>query len=325
MENGNKDTRSRKWQLTINNPEKHGYSRDYVKEILGSFKALAYWCMADEIGEEGTPHTHLYMAFKNAARFSAIKKKFPKVHIEMARGTTQENKDYIFKIGKWAKDKKREGHVEESREEYGEIPLERQGARNDLNDLMDEIKEGRAIIDIIEENPQHMGKLVVMEKVKQDLMYRDKRKEKRDVSVTYVHGETRTGKTSSILEKYDYECYRVTDYDNPFDRYNGEDVIVMDEFRNSLKLKDMLVCMEGYPNTWLPARYGNKLACYTKVYIISNWPLERQYSEVQKNNEADWDAFVARIDKELHYRKDGVTEIDFKKAMAEMLSIATPV
>ncbi|MCL1844553.1 MAG: replication protein, partial [Defluviitaleaceae bacterium] len=123
---------------------------------------------------------------------------------------------------------------------------------------------------------------------------------------------------------YDYEVYRVTNYEHPFDRYNGEDVIVLDEFRSSLKIKDMLVYMEGYPNTWLPARYGNKLACYTKIYIISNWRLEKQYANVQKDSPEDWDAFRRRINKRLEYTTDGVKEFDMNEFGEEVDSDEMP-
>jgi hypothetical protein len=312
MENSNRDTRSRKWQLTINNPEKHGYTHEFIREILGSFKSVAYWCMADEVGENETPHTHIFIAFGNAARFSTIKKKFPKIHIEMARGTSQENRDYIFKIGKHEKTQKAEGHKPETREEYGEIPHERQGARNDLNDLYDQLNSEMSIEEIIEDSPQHMMKIAQMERIKQMLLNKKFKKTFRDLEVTYIHGETGKGKTRDILEKYDYEVYRVTNYEHPFDGYNGEDVIVFDEFRNSLKLKDMLVYLEGYPQK-LPARYQDKQACYTKVYIVSNWELHKQYAEIQKNDGESWDAFERRIHKVAEYKGNEKFVIDVKE------------
>ena len=48
------DTRSRKWQLTINNPIEKGFTHDKIKEILSEFSSLVYWCMSDEVGESGT-------------------------------------------------------------------------------------------------------------------------------------------------------------------------------------------------------------------------------------------------------------------------------
>ena len=55
-----KDTQSRKWQITINNPVEKGFSHDLIRRIVSSMKSVIYWCMADEIGEEGTYHTHIY-------------------------------------------------------------------------------------------------------------------------------------------------------------------------------------------------------------------------------------------------------------------------
>jgi hypothetical protein len=325
LESANKDTQSRKWQLTINNPEKHGYTHEFIREILSSFKAVAYWCMADEMGEEKTPHTHIFVAFSSGVRFSSIKKKFPKTHIEMARGTSQQNRDYIFKEGKWEKDKKKDGHIENSREEYGEMPLERQGARNDLNDLYDQLSSGMTIEEIIEDSPQHMLKINQLEKVQQMLREKKFRKTYRELEVTYVHGDTGRGKTRDILEKYDYEVYRIISYENPFDGYKGEDVIVFDEFRNSLKIGDMLKYLEGYPKIYLPARYGDKLACYTKVYIVSNWDFHKQYPEVQKNDAKSWDAFERRIHKIIEYTANGKIEYNVKEMSEEYGKIGTAI
>ncbi len=46
-------------------------------------------------------------------------------------------------------------------------------------------------------------------------------------------------------------------------------------------------------------------ACYNKVYIISNWSLEKQYYEVQKDDRESWVAFLRRIHKVVIYSKDG--------------------
>ena len=42
----------------------------------------------------------------------------------------------------------------------------------------------------------------------------------------------------------------------------------------------MLNLLDVYPPI-LPARYSDKVACFTKVYITSNLPLNRQYETVQ--------------------------------------------
>ena len=67
------DSQSRKWQITINNPVDKGFTHDRLKELLSGMKSVIYWCMADEIGEEGTHHTHLYLQGRGGINFSTIK------------------------------------------------------------------------------------------------------------------------------------------------------------------------------------------------------------------------------------------------------------
>jgi len=37
-----KDTASRKWQLTFNNPAEHGWTHDKIREGLRTFRTVAY-------------------------------------------------------------------------------------------------------------------------------------------------------------------------------------------------------------------------------------------------------------------------------------------
>lgn len=106
------------------------------------------------------------------------------------------------------------------------------------------------------------------------------------------------------MEKHGYSnVYRVTDYQHPFDRYAQEPVICFDEFRSSLMVGDMLDYLDGYPLA-LPARYANRQACYTTVYLISNIDLSEQYRNVQENEPATWKAFLRRIHHVIEYHQD---------------------
>lgn len=99
----------------------------------------------------------------------------------------------------------------------------------------------------------------------------------------------------SVMDDYGYSnVYRVTDYLHPFDSYDCEDVIIFEEFRSNLSLGSMLNYLDCYP-VKLPARYSNKQACYTKVFIISNWELDRQYEDLRKNDAESYNAFLRRI------------------------------
>lgn len=66
--------------------------------------------------------------------------------------------------------------------------------------------------------------------------------------VEYVCGVTGAGKTRGVMEKYGYDkVFRVTDYLHPWDSYKGQDVVVFEEFKSSLRIQDMLNYLDGYP------------------------------------------------------------------------------
>ena len=301
-----RDTQSRKWQLTINNPLEKGFSHSRIIEIVSGMKFVIYWCMSDEIGENQTFHTHVYLHGRGGIRFSTLKRLFEGAHFEMAKGTAQQNMEYVSKTGKWADSKKSETSVPDSFQEFGEMPIERQGRRNDLDDLYCMIKEGYSNYQILEMMPESILNIDKLDKVRQTIVQEKFRNSCRFLDVTYLWGDTGVGKTRSIMEQYGYSnVYRVTDYYHPFDSYQGQDVIVFEEFRSGFLIRDMLNYLDIYPLE-LPCRYLNKVACYTKVYIVSNIPLRQQYSNVQREEPETWLALLRRIKDVKHYTKLGV-------------------
>lgn len=322
-----KDKQSRKYQLTINNPQDKGLDHEAIKKTLEQLTALDYYCLADEIGAtEHTRHTHIFTVLRNPARFSRIKRLFPEAHIETARGTIQENRAYVQKSGKWADDPKADTSIPDTFEESGEPPEEPgQGARTDITQLYHFIAdEGMSNAEIMEQNPElatHIGK---MDKIRQDVLEARYRETWRDLDVTYIFGPTGTGKTRSVMEKHGYSnCYRITDYTHPFDRYNQENTLCFDEFRSSLPIGDMLDYLDGYPLA-LPARYANRQACYETVYIISNIDLTEQYPNVQLNEPATWRAFLRRIHHVIEYQSTG-PPIDHGSALDYIFPPPPPV
>ncbi len=306
------DSQSRKWQVTINNPLDKGYTHEHLKEKLAGMKSVIYWCMADEIGENGTYHTHLYLQGRGGIKFSTIKKRFEGGHFEMAKGTASQNREYVMKTGKWEHDKKHETQVPDTVEEWGEMPVERQGARNDLADVYSMIKQGMTNFEIMEQVPDVMLHLDKLEIVRQTIRDEEFSEKWRDLEITYIYGDTGTGKTRHIMEKYGYRnVYRVTDYRHPFDSYMGQDVILFEEFRSSLPLGDMLKYLDGYPVV-LPCRYTNRQACFTKVYIGTNISIDSQYPDSQRGNMGDFLAFLRRINTVKYYSQKGIETYDIR-------------
>ncbi len=215
----------------------------------------------------------------------------------MAKGTSLQNRDYVFKEGKWEKDKKKETNLPDTHEEFGEMPLERQGHRSDIEDLYDMIKNGMTNFEIMENAPQYLLNIDKVEKVRQIVKEENYKTVFRQLNVNYIYGSTGVGKTRGIMEMYGYQnIFRITDYDHPFDNYKGQDIIIFEEFRSSLKIQDMLNYLDGYPLE-LPCRYANKIACYTKVYIITNIPLSDQYGGIQQDCKETWQAFLRRVNR----------------------------
>ena len=70
----------------------------------------------------------------------------------------------------------------------------------------------------------------------------------------------------------------------------------------------MLNYLDIYPLA-LPARYNDKTACYTMVYITSNLPVEKQYRSEQWDRPETWRAFLRRIHTVIEYLPDGSTVI----------------
>lgn len=288
-------SKSRKYQLTFNNPVEHGFTHEVIKTTLASFPGMQYWCMCDEIGEQGTPHTHLYLYSPNAILFSTLQQRFMGAHIEAAKGSHRENRDYIRKEGRWLDDAKHETNLPETFEESDALPIERDKRESISSEILSLIQSGSSNAEILVQYPSAMNRLQHIEAARQTLLEECYSNQWRDLEVTYLWGKTGVGKNRSIMEKYGYSrVYRVTNYDHPFDDYKGQDVILFEEFRSSLPIQDMLKYLDGYP-LMLPCRYSNKAACFTKVYLVSNIPLSAQYPNVQVSEPETYRAFCRRI------------------------------
>lgn len=297
-----------RYQLTINNPlsENRGWTHEKIFEVLTSrFKTLTYACLADEQGS--TFHTHIFVIFRSRVRFEMVKKYFPEAHIEVAHGTISDNVLYIKKEGKWLDDVKHGTKIEGSFEEWGKQPPDSKGIRTDMSELYYMIAvEELSNSEILSINQDYILQIDKLDKVRTTvLMERYKDTVRLNLKVVYVCGATGTGKTRGVLEKHGYSnVYRITDYKHPFDGYNCQPVIAFDEFRDSLRLTQMLNYCDIYP-IQLECRYSNKFACYDHVYIISNWELSRQYIHEQSCDNESWKAFLRRIHEVIVYEKDG--------------------
>ena len=301
-------TQSRKWLLTINNPQDHGMTHDEIIDRAQKFNP-DYMCMADEIGESGTYHTHLFLYSSSPMRFGTVKKRFPTAHIDRAHGTVQDNRAYIRKEGKWADTDKSETRVEGTFKEFGELPDEASEKSPKYARLLQCVKDGMSNKEILAIDPSFAFHLEHIDKLRQDIRFEKYLTENRFIKVHYLWGDSGTGKTRSIYEKHPpEEICRITHYpargNVQFDAYKGQSVLVFEEFHSEIPISMMLNLLDIYP-LMLPARYHDRIACYLTVYITSNIPLEEQYKDIHKDKLETWNAFLRRIHTVTEFRKDG--------------------
>ena len=318
-----KDPQCRKWQLTINNPADYGIDDDVLAVAIDSLK-YEYACYCHEIGENGTPHIHIYIYSKSAKKFSTLKKLLPSAHLEKAKGTHQQNRDYILKEGKWADTEKKETNLPDTFREFGELPPDRPTKKDKKELLYDMIKSGMSNSEIIKEDKSYIYQIRHMDEVRQAIIEAEYADKNRDIEVIYLHGASGAGKTSSIYARHPAkDICRITSYRKNgqvyFDAYNGQDVLVFEEFSGQIPITEMLNYLDIYPLK-LPARYMDKQACYTKVYITSNRPIEQIYAIERMTSPETYNAFLRRINRIITFEDDGnmiVRDLDEEREQNE--------
>jgi len=299
------NSQSRKFQITLNNPESKGFTHDVIIKALTSLKSLIYFCMSDEIGgETKTYHTHIFIVFINPKLFSTICNSFNgQAHVEVARSSNFINKEYVFKLGKWQNTEKGTTSITGTQYEWGELPQERLCPKPELELLYELIKEGKTNAELLDEYPEYMFDISHIDRTRLILRQEEYKNVWRNIECVYIQGTTASGKSRYVMEKYGYaNVFRVTDYIHPFDTYDcGQEVLMLEEYSSSFRLQDVLNYLDGYPLK-LPARYSDKIACYTKVYITTNTPLEMQYPNAQEERSEAWKAFLRRINKVMWFK-----------------------
>jgi hypothetical protein len=303
-----KDTTSRSWFCVFNNPEDHGYTgepREIVEKIIEEWikdepqrTCAVSYC----ITEAGMHHLHAVFEDDEPIRFSAVKKVYPKMHITPTKGSKAQAEDYIKKKGKW----KEAGEKVVLTLQHGEIKGV-QGRRRDVGIIEDYIAKGMKPNEILDRSMNYRQ----YEKAIRDTYYRKRWKETpviREVTVYWHIGKTGTGKSYELInltEKHgEDEVYLVTDYDNGFDKYNGEKVLFMDEFRGNMRFNQLLTILDKY-RAQINCRYSNVYALWTEVHITSSLPPEKTYEKmVQENRNHDtMDQLLRRINYVVYHQK----------------------
>lgn len=261
-----------RWTFTVNNPGE--WRPTFIDNLM------AYMIYETEVGEEGTTHIQGYVRFKNRKELNSAKRLIcERAHLEPARGTEAQNRDYCSKD-------LNDVH------EYGQFDGDagRQGRRTDLEAVASSIKFGSSLQTIAATHSAewikyHSG-ITSLHQILQP-----EPPAVRNVTTTYIHGLTGVGKSHRIHTQYP-GGYTIRAGRGPFDQYERQEVVIFEEFDDGQwPITDMLMYLDKWPCT-LNCRYNNKKAFWTKVFIISNLPPSQLYILTPTERR---DAFMRRL------------------------------
>lgn len=256
-------SRSRSWCYTA--------QKESIAERLFEFGAA--WIVE---GRERCPttkkrHWQGFVVFKNARTMQSILKEVPGTHLEVAKGSADQNYKYCTKDGKFVT--------------FGERPVG-QGKRSDLDRLVSHFKEGGNMLGALEIAPgtacRNMTNLYKLEH-----MFSPPRDWIMDVRIYY--GKPGSGKTRAVYDEFGFDAVFKKQKNKWWDGYTGQDVILIDDFDpdsyyTGLTFDYWLELLDRYPMS-LEVKGGTCMMRSHIVIITSNFDPKDWFAE-QKNRSA---------------------------------------
>ncbi len=280
---------SRRWCLTLNNPENYCTNgRDITLEELFSeydkTSGLRYAIWQLEKGDEGTPHIQAYVEFGRPTRFSFIKPWFDTHgHWEVARKPREACVRYCSKepsriSGPW---------------EFGDSQLN-PGKRTDILECKRMLDDNVPESEIAETCFKPWAKYF-----KAFREYRRIRSPSRDFKTqVYVFwGVSGTGKTR--LAKFISDAgstYWLAPNSSWFDDYEGQENVIIDDFYGTLPYSTLLRVLDR-TELRLESKGGHINFVAKRIFITSN----KQPAEWYDCSKHPLDALRRRIDFELYF------------------------
>lgn len=244
--------------FTLNN-----YTEEEESRLQGlvSSGQVSYILFGHEVGEQGTPHLQGYLEVPTKRTHSSIKSIVSRrAHIEKANGSLQSNQNYCTK--------------EDANAFSAGTPM-RQGHRSDLDEIKERIDQGATDLEIAEnffaqwcQYGRPFKRYRAMKAVTRTWP-----------TITHVYwGKTGTGKTRFVMDQVmDSTFWSPGDY-QWFDGYEGQDIIIIDDYRGEYKLQMLLKLLDRYPMQ-VPVKGGFTNWAPKKVYITSNIRPRSWYQE----------------------------------------------
>ena len=227
-------SRLRRFVFTLNN-----YTQKEYEDII---QLKCRWLIvAKEIGEHGTPHLQGACVIGRQVAFSTIKKwpGFARCHVEQMHGTPEDSLRYCSK---------------QDRDAFQSGTIPSPGKRTDLMDVVDKMREGKTVRDLVlEEETKYSTAVIKYYKglmVLQSLLRQDR---EHPPVVIWIHGASGIGKTRAAIEfghelAGPYGVWISSGSLRWFQGYMGQPVALFDDLRTKHAEFSMLLrLLDRYP------------------------------------------------------------------------------
>lgn len=264
---------SRNWIFTLNNPD--------GALSLDDFPGANYLVYQEEFVT--TYHFQGYVQLNRSQRMSYLRNCLPGAHFESARGTASECRNYC------TKDASRLGGPYE----FGTI-RDSQGARNDLAQLMQDIRSGSQLRAIAENYPSQFIRYSTGIS-KAIGLFSTRRSWK--THLTVVLGDAGLGKTYWAMEQCGTNYYCKSPNNKWFDNYSGEETVLFDEFNGHWFEFSTWKCLFDATPMSFEIKGATVPFLARSAFLTSNFHPHSWYEKAVTADTTSWKALVRRIDR----------------------------
>lgn len=211
----------RDYCMTINN-----YTETERQSVIDQSN-VAYLVIGREVGESKTPHLQIYISYLNPRSFNAIKKQFPRAHIETWKYSSHQAAEYCKKEGDFV--------------EFGTIP--QQGRRTDIDEVRKVVKTTGSMRSVVDSCDSYQAVRMAEVMMKYYEPARDWQ-----MNVKWYFGESGSGKSyQARIDFSGQDYYTCMTNGKWFEGYDGQSCVIIDDFREDfMKFKEFIQFLDRY-------------------------------------------------------------------------------
>jgi len=298
---------SRAFCLTLNNPTEVEYD-----QLVAHIQTKVHYAIVGrEVGEEGTPHLQVYLYYKNPTKRTMDTWTrllgTNRYHVEVARGSPTENREYCSKEGNF--------------QEWGVLPV----AQNDrYKEVIELLQSGGSVKDAIILHPQ-IGVTCYknLKAIRNEFAAERSANEK--TALFWFYGPPGSGK-SRYAKAIDPDYYKKPAGYWWDETYLQQKVVLMDDFRPSKELPlEELLNLVDYGKHTIPVK-----GCFRKfnskiIVITSPHGLRATWSHCEWMREENLLQLERRVTYQCEFPLNALDAACLAERIASVIGIETPV